>query len=225
MPRDQQRLICLSSANENSSVSEAVAVANRDGHAAAIPLFEELVNCGETVGNCYLGMIYEYGSSDVNANYEHALFYYQQAANDGWVAGPIGLGRIYYYGLGVKRDLAKAFDCFFQIHLAQVANPIADYYIGQMYELGEGTTSDFNKAEFFLKRSLESGFQFARVRLASIARKKKNYARWIGIRIAMVTRPIYFLLKFGAGDWRVGLPTSTMGPASISISAVENTPP
>lgn len=66
------------------------------------------------------------------------------------------LASLYINGFGVKKDISKAF-----IMLAKIPEDKLDsfglFLLGQMYELGEGTSTNFNEAFRLIKKSAEKG--------------------------------------------------------------------
>jgi TPR repeat protein len=223
MPESKLRLICHNKDFNNERLKKAVKFARQGRHFDALPLLEKLVDEGESIANCYLGMIYEYGNSGKDAKFEHARFYYQRAAEDGWVPGYIGLGRIHYYGLGIEQDLERAFDYFSKIDKAGVVSPIADYYIGQMYFLGEFVSKDNERAKFFFRRSADNGYLWAKARLAEIAKEAHEYIAWFRLRTSLFITAIACVIRSTKDSWRTGLPTSTMGPSTITRNAAKRT--
>lgn len=212
MPHGQLRLIYQNENFDNELLQNATRLAAEGRHRAALPLLKQLVDNGETVANCYLGLIYEYGYTDVPANYEFARFYYERALEDGWVPGCIGLGRIYYYGLDVEKNLPLAFDYFMRIHDAGITSPIADFYVGQMLLIGDGVQKDVDRSLFFLERSAREGYLWAFSRLAKIAYARRKYVAWIFIRLKLIAATTMTIAKHGTKSWHTALPTSTMGP-------------
>lgn len=195
-------------------MNKAVETANAGNLSEAVPLLTRLVDAGETRANCYLGIIYECGGDDVSADYDFSMFYYKKAAEEGWVDGHIGLGRIYYYGLGVVQDLAEAFERFERIDRAGVVNPIADFYLGQMLFLGEGVERNIDRARFFLNRSLNCGYVWSKFRLAALEKSERNYVVWLRLRISVLLQVLRVSMQYGANDWRIGIPTCTMAPSA-----------
>ncbi len=217
MPPDKLRLIYQNDDFCNDLLQKAVQLATEGDHRAALPLLKELVDDGESVANCYLGLIYEYGYADVPANHEYARFYYERAVEDGWVPGCIGLGRIYYYGLGIEQNLQRAFEYFHRIHEAKVVSPIADFYLGQIFQLGEGTDRNRDRAIFFFERSSRQGYLWARSRLAKMVFDEGHYLKWIRIRLSLLFGTICVVARQGTKTWHTALPTSTMGPSSLTF--------
>lgn len=213
MPHGKLRLIHQNEQIESALTARAVQLTNSGNYREAVPLLMKLIDNGETVANCYLGIIYECGGSDVSTNYEYARFYYARAAEDGWIDGHIGLGRIYYYGLGVDQDLEGAFTRFERIDQAGIASPIADFYLGQMLYLGEGVKKDVGRARLYLTRSLKCGYVWSQYLLAAIDKSERKYFRWLMRRLSVLLQAVALPIKYGANTWRIGLPTCTMAPA------------
>lgn len=84
------------------------------------------------------------------------------------------LGVQYYDGFLVNRDLHRAFKYFEKASLRN--DPLAQNNLGWMYEYGEGTEKNIEKAEYWYRIASENGFSLATEnlkRLQSIIIKNK----------------------------------------------------
>jgi len=77
-----------------------------------------------------------------------------EASPDGWVL----MDEAYRYeqGLGVERDLARAFALYRQA--ARSGLPDAQYQLGLMYELGIGVDANIHEAQYWYQRAIDQGF-------------------------------------------------------------------
>jgi TPR repeat protein len=94
-----------------------------------------------------LGSLYEDGLG-VTKDYGEALKLYNLAANQGSAAAQLSLGRMYYYGNGVRDDaeavrhLRKAIDSPGEKQGSGEVLAQAQWYLGAMYEAGRGVPKD-----------------------------------------------------------------------------------
>lgn len=62
---------------------------------------------------------------------------------------------MYYWGYGTARDYSKSFMWFKKA--AQLVNPLADHWLGQLYIKGLGTTQNDYEAFKCFKRATDGG--------------------------------------------------------------------
>ena len=77
-----------------------------------------------------------------------------EASVDGWVL--MDTAYRYEQGLGVERDLPRAFELYRQA--ARSGLPDAQYQLGLMYELGIGVDADIHEAQYWYQRAIDQGF-------------------------------------------------------------------
>ena len=65
------------------------------------------------------------------------------------------LGILYYIGIGVSQDFAKAFHWFKKA--AAKGDPDAQYSLGELYEQGKGVAPDLDKALEWYQKACEAG--------------------------------------------------------------------
>ncbi len=88
--------------------------------------------------------------------YSEAYDCYYFAANGGHVESKFQVGKMNYKGVGVAKDVNKAFTNF-KVS-AQKKHREAQYYLGRMYFYGIATEKNITKALVFLKDSADHGF-------------------------------------------------------------------
>lgn len=76
------------------------------------------------------------------------------------------LATAYYSGFGVRIDKTKAFNML-SLAPEDKLDSAATYLLGEMYELGEGTTQNFNVALKFYKKSAQKGNTFAMCKMGN----------------------------------------------------------
>lgn len=107
-------------------------------------LYEHGVACGDGGCCCDLGNIYhDAAGGGASADYAAAIELYEMGKELGNAQAAINLGYIYYYGRGVKRDYARAYECFAFGALTE-GNPEGFWKLGDLYASGKGVAkSDF----------------------------------------------------------------------------------
>lgn len=70
----------------------------------------------------------------------------------GWIM--CGLGKCYYYGLGIQQSYPKAFELF--LKAANGEDPEAMFWLSKCYRFGRGCKADIGVADEWLKKSQES---------------------------------------------------------------------
>jgi len=152
--------------------------------------FEDLLksaNDGDPNAYSHLGYAYETGEGLDSPDYEKAFEWYEKAyeqIHDVW--GLIGLGRLYYYGHGVTKNLEKAFRCF-----KEAENIKVDYVylmLGKMHHLGEGAEKDSSKARGYYKLAIDSGNVVGMRNLGILEQELGNYWRGLFLRVKAAAR-------------------------------------
>ncbi len=99
----------------------------------------EIVDCiidaaesGDVDAQKYLMGLYEDGDGDIKADDEEAAYWTEKAAKNGDIEAMAQLGRMYYYGQGVERDLRKGRDLM--EYAAEQGSASAAYTLGRHYE-------------------------------------------------------------------------------------------
>ena len=99
-------------------------------------------------------------------NYEDAVKWYQQSANDNNAEGMTSLGYMYANGLGVKGDYSVAAKWY--LKGAQSGNARAMSYIGMLKENGAGVTKNLKEALTWYTKAANAGNAMGMFRLASL---------------------------------------------------------
>ena len=119
--------------------------------------------------------------------YKESAEWYKKAAGNGSNHAQYRLGFFYYSGLGVTKDLKKAFKYF---SLAANKNKDAQRYLGIMYRTGKGVQTDLKKAAAWYLKAAENGSVESQERIGIMYEEgcgvKKDYkkaAHWYKIAI------------------------------------------
>lgn len=79
-----------------------------------------------------------------------AMTYYKQAVDLGYTQAKYSIGYCYEYGIGVAKDLEKAF--VWCLDGAKDGLPVAQVQVGFAYEVGEGVKQDSEQAVYWYQR-------------------------------------------------------------------------
>ncbi|KAG8519848.1 LOW QUALITY PROTEIN: Protein sel-1-2, partial [Galemys pyrenaicus] len=140
-------------------------------NATAFKYFSMAASKGNAIGLHGLGLLYFYGKG-VPVNYAEALKYFQKAAEKGWPNAQFHLGFMYYCkcykysyftrmtnalltGSGVWKDYKLAFKYFYLA--SQSGQPLAIYYLAEMYATGTGVLRSCRTAVELYKGVCELG--------------------------------------------------------------------
>jgi len=99
-------------------------------------------------------------------NYEEAIKWYQQSANDNNAEGMTNLGYMYGYGLGVKVDYVSASKWYSKA--AQNGNARAMTYLGMLKENGTGVTKNLREAFSWYTKAANAGNAMGMFKLAGM---------------------------------------------------------
>lgn len=133
-----------------------------------IKLLEKAAKSGDKNEQNQLGYEYEYGKQ-VTKNYQQALYWYEQAANQNLRVSQYNVGLIYDYGRGVDQDFIKA--RFWYEKAAKNGYARAYTYLGYLYENSQGVEQDYQKALSLFEKSAELGYGYAWTRVARLYEK------------------------------------------------------
>lgn len=86
-------------------------------------------------------------------DYEQAVKWYRQAADEGYVESQWNLGLMYYNGFGVNQSYEEAAKWFRLA--AEQGNPIYQFVLGDMYYYGEGVPKDLQEALKWYERAAQ----------------------------------------------------------------------
>lgn len=128
---------------------------------------------------------YFYGKAlTLSEDYQHAIEYFQQAAQSDYAPSYYELGIIHLYGLGVNYDpeIARSW----LSRSARAGYAPAQYQLAEMYLTGEGGGRDKTQAIDWLQQAAEQSFVEAQYRLGMVYRNnhsdennKENAIYWL----------------------------------------------
>ena len=128
---------------------------------AAIAWFRHAAESGHVASQVHLGMI----SAQVG-NFELAAKWLTMAAEAGDAAGMTNLAALYFRGLGVERDPARALDWFAKA--AAQGDPANQLRLGGLYLDDAAGAPDIARGLRWIRRAADQGFVEAQNRLGSI---------------------------------------------------------
>lgn len=103
------------------------------------PTPQELVDCmtdaaegGDLQAQKFLMKLYRYGDKDREPDAAEAAYWTERAAESGDVEAIDQLGRMYYFGEGLERNLQKGRDLM--VLAAERGSPSSAYFLGRHYE-------------------------------------------------------------------------------------------
>ena len=136
-------------------------------------VLEEVLNMAEN-DNIYamfeLGRYYHL--STVNKNYEEAVKWYGEAAEQGYPLAQVNLGNMYYAGEGVEQNYEKAIELYKKA--AEQGNLVAQYNLALKYEWGQGVEQNYEEAAEWYKKAAEQNYTFAQNNLGTLYRLGKG---------------------------------------------------
>ncbi len=93
----------------------------------------------------------------------------------------VGLGRLYYQGDGVERNVIKACEHWKKAYAKSSHD--AALYLGIAYSNGVGFSQDIQRAKIYLEEAAKSEYFFAYGKLARIAFDENNFIKGITLLI------------------------------------------
>ena len=122
----------------------------------AINWYEKAITEGRVVYSYHnLGMIYQYGSKNIEVNVDKAIELYKEAANQNYLGSIQNLGIIYHQ----IKDYDKALKWLNKA--ADLGLPQANYVLMEMYLNGDGVKQDFGEGIRLAKLAADSGYYLA----------------------------------------------------------------
>lgn len=113
-----------------------------------------------------MGALYIAGRDPVKKDLTRAVFWFQEAADNGIANAKYNLGVLYHQGIGVKSDLSKALDLYSEA--ASLGHPEAQYNLGIAYIGGIGYPYDPVKAASNFESAANAGVMEAAYNLGLI---------------------------------------------------------
>jgi hypothetical protein len=172
---------------------KAEQAATKGDIAGALFVWKALAEKGVWQIYARIGELYETGASGVEKDIQSALHWYRRAVFEGNdPIAHVGLGRAYYLGIGVERNLSVALS-HFEKAVSQGSIESA-LYLGIMYRRGDAVQRDTRRAEEFLKVASSAGYYYAYAERARISFEERRFARgmfflakslFLGIKISL----------------------------------------
>ena len=138
----------------------------------AFELYQQAYELGCDSATTNLGRCYAFGMCGIERNIELGIALFKKAAENGFASAQRCLGHVYEKGIGVDRDLSKAFywcEC-----AANQGNTEAQHALGVYYFNGAGVPQDYEKALKYFESSAEGGFVKAWHALGLVYEKTGN---------------------------------------------------
>lgn len=113
-----------------------------------------------------MGAIYVAGHGQVKKDVDRAVFWFDQAANNGVANAQYNLGVLYHQGIGVDRNVERAMALYERA--AKLGHPEAQYNLGIAYIEGIGVPYDPHRAAEFFGQAAQKGITEAAYNLGLI---------------------------------------------------------
>ncbi|KAI9355869.1 hypothetical protein BD770DRAFT_444534 [Pilaira anomala] len=114
----------------------------------------------------HMGKVFEAGEDGAPFSYKQALECYHKAFDLNFPTAGCAIGFLYHLGLGVKKDMAKAYEWFIKTSLLDCA--AGHYMLGFYYWKGHHVKKDIKKALELFLRSHEGGYERATMTIVEI---------------------------------------------------------
>ncbi len=146
----------------------ADAAFGRSQYYAAMPVYQQLADAGDSTAMAAIGTMYEKGGEGVpKAHIRKAAQWHLKAAEAGNSAGDADhRARLSMVGEGVPQDYAKA--ALWLGQAAEAGQIMAMGAIGVLYGYGRGVPKDREKAAFWLRKAARAGDPTARQQLQKL---------------------------------------------------------
>jgi TPR repeat protein len=127
---------------------------------------------------------YQYGRALQKAGqHQHAMRWYRQAAEQGYIAAQFALGSMYAKGKGVAQNYTEAAKWF--RHAAEQGDARAQFNLGVMYDKGKGVAQNYTEAAKWYRQAAEQGNAPAQFNLGlkydygmGVAKNDTEAAKW-----------------------------------------------
>ena len=124
------------------------------GHERAFEELKALAEAGDAEAQNRYGLCFEYGYG-TKVILKNAVYWYEQAANQGYSYGQYNLAECYYDGRGVKQNTRVAVKWFRKA--AEGGHATAQYELGLFYLDGEGVAKNPYEAYNWISKSAAQG--------------------------------------------------------------------
>lgn len=114
---------------------------------------------GDPFSQFVVGKIFDYGNGGVTQNQVTAVWWYRQAAEQGYSGAQFNMGNCYQLGEGVKENKSHAVYWYRQAAIQGDAD--SQYMLGLCYASGEGVKKDNRKAIEWFQKSSRQGHRLA----------------------------------------------------------------
>lgn len=143
--------------------------------------------------SCWLAAnIYEDGGNGVAVDYGKAWQLYKKSVEiSGAWYGIMGLGRIYFHGKGVTRDLEKAKEIY-QIAYDSDPHPLAGINLARSLIALDDSAG---RAEFLLRDAAASGYVAALYELSNLKLRKRRYISFLLLRVKVALQYFRIAVK------------------------------
>jgi TPR repeat protein len=161
----------------------------------SLRLARSLIDEGFPHAYTLAGAILEQGGPGVEQDFGGARFYYERAVETaGAVEGWLGLGRLYFFGKGVNRNLDKATQIYKAVE-ADAQNPVAQLMLGRIHADPESSMFDPDVARNYLATAAKHGLVFAYAHLAALEGRQGRIMHSVAYRAKAVLLALLISLK------------------------------
>ena len=122
----------------------------------AIKWYVKAANNGHKAACLKLAHIYLYGVLMVRPNVKEAIKWYNRAGKDINIYDLYEIGKAYYNGENVQKDMSIAIEYFRSA--AEKGYATAQYKLGLCYENGNGISKDIEVAKYWYKKAAKQGY-------------------------------------------------------------------
>lgn len=148
------------------------------------------IAASELDANAAFNLGYMYGSGDgLPRNDKKAVFWYEQAIEQGNTAASNNLGYIYENGYCVTKNLKKAIH-HYRISANQGYSK-SQHQLGFLYQFGKGVYKNPEIAAMWYEKAAKKGFSYSLMNLSHMYRKGEGVPQSKKRRINFLRKPIY----------------------------------
>lgn len=110
-----------------------------------------------------VALMYEHAQG-IRRNRNKAFLYTKMAADAGYLRALTNLGYCYYWGIGTKKDVTAAVDCFQRV-LDKKNCEVASHNLAERYYAGEGVEKNYAQAIYLHQKAARKGYPDSITRL------------------------------------------------------------
>lgn len=173
----------------DSAIEDKLVLAHQAYNAGNMPdvfsMMEQLADLGYTPSYEVLGSFYELGEQPKGQRFDLAYEWYSRSAFEGQSpAGYFALGRFFFYGIHVKKNISYALEL---LEIAFAKGSIeAGITLGYCYVHGIQVSRNLERAEQYVTPASIFGYVAATALLAKIAFLKKQFLKGIKLYIKSI---------------------------------------